>query len=282
MPLAQSQMWWPGINRQDSLARRLKAHYPIWEGAGSTIMDLANPDPKALLGTLDGATWVGSSDGWALSHDGNDDCTLLDEPDEGTFRFPSRFSVVVDLAPVAGSIAQFDVAVSCVVQAGRGWRLWTRDAANFKWYWEVYDGAAKNTVSTGVITSARQQIICVHDGTTLRLYIDGRANGTPTAAGTVSYTRAADKTRTLIAAMPSDEAATVFQRFFPAVYNYVAIYDGILTPFQIQQLYLDRHALTRLESRAAVRAPSAPAAGHPTMSRWLNVPHMHNYLRSAG
>lgn len=49
---------------------------------------------------------------------------------------------------------------------------------------------------------------------------------------------------------------------------------------EIQHLYADPCALTRLRSK--VYAAAVAPGGHPTMSRWLQVPGMHNYLRSAG
>lgn len=48
---ANPTRWWPGINRQEPLARGLAAHWPIWEGAGGIIGDVANPAPAVDVAT---------------------------------------------------------------------------------------------------------------------------------------------------------------------------------------------------------------------------------------
>lgn len=103
--------------------------------------------------------------------------------------FTTNFTVSLWVYPT--SIAQYDCFLVNCDQAGHGYRLWTRDASAHKWYWEIYDGGTKNTVSAEAITlNAWSHVSAVHDGAYLRLFVNGVASGTPTSCGAVDYTPA--------------------------------------------------------------------------------------------
>lgn len=52
--LAKPTMWWPGLRRQDSLARGTIDYWPFWENSGSGVDNLID---RKRTGTLSGATW---------------------------------------------------------------------------------------------------------------------------------------------------------------------------------------------------------------------------------
>jgi hypothetical protein len=62
-------MWWPGLRRQDSLARGFVAYWALWEKAGSRAGDLVNGNHGTLIGP---PTWAASEVGPVLAFDGSD------------------------------------------------------------------------------------------------------------------------------------------------------------------------------------------------------------------
>lgn len=92
--MAKPQMWWPGISHQHPLARDLIGIWPMWEGAGSRIMDVSVLRGDGILTNMNPATdWVGSRHGHALSFDGVDDHVLVGNLP--LFTAPSSFSLFV-------------------------------------------------------------------------------------------------------------------------------------------------------------------------------------------
>jgi hypothetical protein len=172
---------------------------------------------------------------WVLDFDGTDDRVVISGINETKYDFAGAFSVGLWVRPVACD--QYDIAISNCTSQGKGWRLWTRDAASQKWYFEGYDGAVKNTVSTtGIVLNAWQHVMGVYDGTNLAIYVNGKAEGTPTACGATTYGGGGYSSMGQIGAMPGNAGVTSFQRYFIGRVGDPTIHKRDLSPAEIRIL----------------------------------------------
>lgn len=86
MAKAKPTIWIPGLDRSDSLAQSLVAHWPFWEGAGDQVRDVAG----ISHGTNTDATWVTGSTGYRLELDGTVDYIQASAP---TLTDPNVFTM---------------------------------------------------------------------------------------------------------------------------------------------------------------------------------------------
>lgn len=90
--------------------------------------------------------------------------------------------------------------------------------------------------SSGTITdTAWHHIVLVRDGSTMRLYIDGSADGTAAISGTVN-----DATNNFGLGRGGD----INQNFFPGSIDEVGVWKRKLTPAEVGQLYNSGNGLT--------------------------------------
>lgn len=66
--LAKPQMWWPGINWQHAHARGLVGAWALWDGAGSSTVNLLTGEVGDLSAGAVSAVWAGGGIGNVVSH----------------------------------------------------------------------------------------------------------------------------------------------------------------------------------------------------------------------
>lgn len=174
MVVANSTMWLPGIDRGNPLARGLIAHWPIWEGSGNaTVGDVANPNPKALRGTLTSMdprkAWVPSGKRglpWALeTNTGGETNNVI--VFSGSIQTYNALTIVIDFEWNAASSHGFgrmfqwsDGQDHEVVAANTKYR--------FRWA-----AAFQDSADNYLITGEFHQYAITYDLATVRFYRDG-------------------------------------------------------------------------------------------------------------
>jgi len=227
---------WSDFARREQCAAperwdRLVALYaPVLGPTGGTLFDVGG---RKLTGTPANTVWAPGPGGWRLGFNGTS--SVVSVADSTPFVLQPPFSVVLVSRPQSG-IAQYDCAISCSEDSGKGWRLWTRDASNYKWYWEANDGGAKNVAGLAAIgTTRREVVVGVHDGANLVLYVNGGLQGA-TACGAVSY-----------AFSPSlnvgNQSGT--SRFFPMNLELAAVFSRAIRQPEAAEWFADPFALLR-------------------------------------
>lgn len=213
---------------------------PALGNTGGVLRDVSGRSNRT---TISGATWGAA----ALAFDGSDDYGYPSSDAAG--KQASGLSVVVDLTPAAG-LAQYDVVVSCVTDAGVGWRLWTRDAAAYKYYWEGYDTGVKNVQSLGAVSAGSRDVLaCTHDGANLALWRNGVYQG-QAACGAIAYVDANSHLAFLrLGCMVSSETGTAHHRHWPMALRSVAIYSRPVFAGEIQAISADPLAMLRPRTR---------------------------------
>lgn len=254
---------WSDFARQQQCAsperwNRLVALYaPVLGPTGGTLFDVGG---RKLTGTPANTVWGPGPGGWALQFNGTN--SVASVADSTPFKLQPPFSVVLVSRPQSG-IAQYDCAISCSESSGLGWRLWTRDASSYKWYWEANDGAVKNAVGLAAIgTTGREVVVGVHDGANLVLYVNGGRQGA-TACGGVVY----HSTPVLLIGNQSGQP-----RFFPMKLELAAVFSRAIRATEAAEWFADPLALLRPaeeEVGAAVDAARPLVGGGLASARGL-------------
>lgn len=243
MALAKPYPWFPGINRYHPLARNVEAYWPFWEGVGKTVADVANPNPKALLGTLtnmDPATdWVPTEKGWALDFDGaSSQHVLVGQQAElqikGPFAMASRFTMA------SGSATQG--VVSQIAGSGAGyWGIWIRSNNKIEVnYNQSGVGFTDASWTTALTVGQTYDVVGQWDGSDLKLFVDGIERASTGATGVVTGGGSPD----LVFG-----AITTSALFFDGTIEWVGIRSRSFVLNEIQQLHVDPYALLRPRRR---------------------------------
>ncbi|KKM25429.1 hypothetical protein LCGC14_1595080 [marine sediment metagenome] len=247
MTLVQSQMWWPGINRQHPLARGLGRYWPMWEGAGSQVGDLVNPNPEAFRGTLiNEPTWVGSENVWALGYLAAStqyvDFGLFNDAETGPFTVTAQANVSAASDTNAGLYSNNTGANFKGPFLLQGNNAWPTIA------WLSGDQIVSTTTSSGW----HEYTMVRYAGTTgIEGFVDGTSVGT--AAG-----------RSGIVTGQNLYLGVRFRNdsYLTGQIGRFSFWNRALAPSEIAHLARDPHALTRLRSRPHV-VPAAAAVGNP-------------------
>jgi len=185
---------------------------------------------------------VNSGGIWApegISLNGTTDYIQLSLQDTYQYFWLNNFSIEIIVNP-GGTIGQYDVIASHAVADGKGWRLWTRDSSNYKYLWEVNDGGAKNTASdtlqSTITPNGYHHIIGVHDGAYLKIYVNGKLEGTPTAAGAIVFSAPRVAYLGTMHGYTAARNANKTIRLFRT-------YDKALTDAEVADLYIDPYAM---------------------------------------
>lgn len=251
MVVANSTMWLPGIDRQNPLARGLVGHWPIWEGPGSaTIGDVANPNPKALRGTLTNmdarADWIPSGKrelGWALDFGGANEAVVVGKP-----------SALNDVMPVSYSLwlnTDLSQTGQILYKTRRHIQISPAGRARFS---AAHDSATL-TIESAIAVQSNQwhHLVVTWTGggdadVDIAFWLDGQQLGY-TGAGTDATGYRSD------ASMDLSLSAT--GTTFKGQLALASVFDRILIPSEIETLYRTPNALTT--RRAKVFAAAAGA-----------------------
>jgi len=226
-----------------------------WHGplgvTGTTAFDTSGYDNDGTLTNMDpAADWVMTANGWALDFGGKDSGNYIQ-----LFRkismgaVPYTFSCWADIdnfdeySGFWGNEYAAGLYSRLVISKTSGDVLWSTDANQFKIF------------ANGCLTG-RHHYAFVCDGTNWIVYRDGVLFG--------SQVREIDTTT--FYRLGSYGVAGAFGDSLDGRLDSVAIHDRALTLSEIQLLYRDEHALTRLADRRVVATTGgAPPAGTP----WL-------------
>lgn len=204
------------------------------ERAGSLAHDSVGGGARAITG--------GSVSSTGLVVDGTNDVFVIADAGAAKYQFASFTYSVVSRS--VGSLDQFDCLLGVTDSTGTGVRLWTRSTSSHKYYFEGYDGASKQAISTtSISTSARQHIVGTYDGVNLRLYVDGNLEAT-TACGAIQYGAVAT-VGSAIAAMPLTTSASAWRRFWPGTIESAMIFDRALSPSEVRRMTIDPYSMFR-------------------------------------
>jgi len=256
--IAKPQLWLPGINRGHQLARGLIGDWPLWEGTGQGVMDVASGN-GSLDGTVTGATWVGSQYGYALEFDGASNHRVTGS---GASWFPYASDMTVSCLVRFDTIAKEKICWSWGIDNGYGSNeieLNTNSSdggVQFMWNTEA---TARVTIPLAADTWGH--VVCQRQGTNIQAWLDGQSVGTDAGAGNLFYT-----THSLLLGGPVTDT-----RHFDGQVSLFAVWDRYLTPTEIAGLYADPFARLRRRSSAAVLsaaagAPSGAISGNATVT----------------
>jgi len=211
--------------------------HPLFQGAvflglgrspGSThFHDSSGRDNHGTLTGMDPATdWVWAADlgRRALDFDGSNDYVYTDQ----IFNIIAGDWTFSAWIHASSSMAQYDCAFGNCDAGGTGYRLWTRDAANYKWYWET-NGSANNVVSLAAIdTTAPHHVCCrVQDaGNVIDLYVDAVLQNTKASANVTIGVGA-----TFLIANHTSSS-----RYFPMQCSDMCVHNRLLAPSEIAAL----------------------------------------------
>ena len=245
------------LSAHPNLWDELAFHLPGTQGGGKHWKDVSGFDNHGTLTNMDPATaWVMTEKGWALDFDGSNDYV----------EFPSG------LLGVAGSISLWvklggnQAAKGTLLQeTASGYVDWDFDTANTSCEVSIYDtGFTDFVVDLG---TTWKHMVLTWSTTNTSLYIDGaRTNSDDT------FTGLNGNADTICLGQDRNHYdASLLGR----IAN-LCIYSCALSPNEIQQLYVDPHAIVRPMQRIPVGTTGGAPAG-------LSIPiAMHHYRQLQG
>lgn len=175
-------------------------------------------------GTITGASWVTGKFGNALSFDGNDYVTILDDP---SFDLINGYTFMVWIYPT--TLGAANQIINQWATAGTGWQFVLSGA-----YLAITnrDGTSSSVIdNTTKLTTNKWYCICgVYTGGTAGLNGFLYVNGKLVKSGTLSKTPAASSSRVCIGYEPSTF-------YFIGIMDEIAIWNRGLSHGEIQYLY---------------------------------------------
>lgn len=243
MSQVKPQLWWPGINSDDPLARGLVGYWPLWAGAGQTAFDVVGNND----GVINGATWVEGSEGISLDFNGSG--SVITIPDSPSLRFGTgNFSMVCQyLLRSASSIDSL---------AGKG------DIDSGEWMWNARhdvgigqrfygDGGSVNADAAKVDSLNTWYVSAVvRRAGILTVYQNGEPVATDSSA-TADFDTPKD--------LQIGGADSHGQRWFDGAISIFSVYRLSLIQSQIQDLYQDPYRLFTPPTHRVYSIPSGVA-----------------------
>jgi len=231
----QSPMWAPGLHRSHPLANGLVGLWPMWDGDGDKVMDLAGGNTGTLTNMDPATDWVATEKGWALDYAGDDDYVTTGK------------TAVSGQTLMCEAGNAFTVSVSALVRTD-GSIIGKGEATAGNRVFQIWKDSDLSDANPSILLrgdTTRLNLILpdiwyfhtiTWDGTTANYYLDGHF-----------------ETALNVGAAPDDPAQDIV---FGARTNgtgylldgqigRIFIYNRVLTPNEIQQLYVEPDILTR-------------------------------------
>jgi len=231
-------IWCPGIRRQDPLAKGLVGYWPMWEGAGSRVMDLAGGNQ----GTTSNVTWEMGPHGPITTYNGS----------------TSYIAGGSCIALEAGSICMRLRSTDTSWNPQYGFMLQGADATVFGV--TIPDAAAQKfrgqfqfvsvVATAGYVAGQWYDVAVTYDGSALKLYIDGLWNN-----------QTVDTKRTMPVSTMTIGNWAAYSTALQGSIEYVSLYDRALSPAEVKSLYQDPYRLItpRKMFPVSVAAPAGVA-----------------------
>lgn len=207
---------------------------------------------KKHVSLANAPTWGVGRFGSTIDMDGDNDLFTL--PTTGLLPGPAA-SIVIWIKPNAGygqgthaGVAyRFPFGIFIATATGNLWGRVLED-----------DGGSGTFAQVGTVAVDEWSCIVVTaDGAVGRQYLNGQFQDDVAYDGTLE-----NASGQIIGHQGNNQ--------FDGMIGPISVYDRALAAAEIQQLYVDPYALTRLRRRVFAVA----VAGHPAMRRWGGVPHM--------
>jgi len=244
---------------------------------GETLRDVSGNGNHGTLTNMDAATdWVATNKGLALDYDGSTHYVNLGFQVQDKLIMSQQASVAVWVKPSAdqaesGVVANYDGDASNAFRNGILLRRFGSTRIRFGFH---DSGGAnyiyRNTDTGSCPTNQWSHVCAMWDGSTsatgIKIYINGqRADTTSLTSGTVSSLKYSSEPMTIgrvkfLSSTPS----------FQGIIAHTSIYNRVLSPTEIKQLYVDSLAPFRKKQRVSVAVPAAvptpSATYHPLRS----------------
>lgn len=171
----------------------------------------------------------------------------------------NRFTRIVDWAPVSSNTDQLVIAQN--------------NAVNWQFYVRTTGGLQSLSVvpTRGVGTDNMELIVCSYDNKVMRLYLNGILKGTSTINQNISFNNAAHM---YLGGWTADLGNN-----YTGLTTLYYVWNRVLTPTEIQQLYLDPYwaLVPKLGQLIGALVPPPPP---PTPSGGQDIPLIGNYAQS--
>ena len=168
-------------------ASPLRGWWPMNERSGQVVYDWSGNRNNGQLGEIDGAdphdpTWIKGifNTGSALRFDGNDYVTIPDSPSLRPSRLTLSAWVRGDSSP---GPFKYLIAKGTNACEASSFALYTTDTGNLAFYVTGDDGFVRSPIADPGLWDGRwHHVAGTYDGSTVRLFVDGRQVGTGTPA----------------------------------------------------------------------------------------------------
>lgn len=245
--LAKPQQWWPGVNRQHSLARGLVALWPFWERAGPKVHDIVNGF-DGVFTNMEPDDWSGGPVGSRLNFGGTDEYADIAGANYG-FNDTDEITIAV-LGKLGGNNQAFFELTDTPPAINRG-ALIFQEAGNLTWRIVLNGG-------TSTLTVALTPIYAVHVGVYGRGHLLYR-NGIEVAS---------DLTKTNAIEFTLDggmRLGALFGGVFPLVgpIDFAAVWNRALSVEEVTNVSADPFAILRIPSIARRHVAAAGFVPYP-------------------
>jgi hypothetical protein len=243
---------------------------------GDTLRDVSGNSNHGTLTNMDAATdWVATSKGSALNYDGSSHYVNLGLQVQDKLIMSQQASVAVWVKPSAdqaesGLVSNYDGDAVNALRNGIGLRRFGSTRIRFGFS----DSGASNYIfrdtSTGACPTNQWSHVCgMWDGSAspdgIKIYINGeRSDTTSTTSGTVNSLKYSNEPM-MIGRVRFSSSTPSFQ----GIIAHASIYNRVLSPSEVKQLYVDSLAPFRRKQRVSVAVPAAVAPSatyHPLRS----------------
>ncbi len=238
--LAKPTPWYPGINLEHIQARGLVGAWLMNEGAGSLTRDVSGNNNHATLTNMDPkSAWVGSDRGFVLDFDGTDD--YVNVPNSPVFdsvvgtwmiwvKSRTTPSATFDPIMVRHDASSSRSGITLTLNSGNAIRM------------QIKNGAATIVadIAAGSLSQGQWHHVAMSwaqaSGGPIELYVDGVSVGSDT--NSAAWTFNSQDIR-------FGDAPDTFWDEWDGQFDDARAYNKILSPAEIQAVYLDPYALYR-------------------------------------
>jgi uncharacterized protein (DUF362 family) len=216
-------------NWTDPVMRVETGTQSLWhfsEGSGSTTYDETTNDND---GTVSGATWTADGRfGYALDFDGVNDYVQV--PDDPSLNITGPITIEAWIKPSGNPIAYSEIVDKEPAAAGPGYSfILNNDRLLNFWIGESGTDWLSSVGTTALQDGIWYYVVGVNDGDSIRVYVNGVQDGTPTAQGPPGSTAGAN--------LQIGRGGSALQRWFNGIIDEVRISNRALTPSEIATNY---------------------------------------------